>query len=544
MKLYKHTTLSIIIFATSLFSCKKEVNEPSPTPIPIPEYTFTDVAGPLKSSAKFPIGFAIDYAPYINDAKYKALIAAEGNSVTFGYNMKHGSLVKNDGNVDFTSADALFNAATSAGLEVFGHTLGWHQNQNATYLKSVIGGGAGTNPVNLLVNGGFELGSGNDFTNWSKYNGANSIVQTTIATEKTEGTRALKAIVNTAGDPWSVQLASDEFKTVSGKSFKISFSIKALSPNGLMRVSTQGGTAQYSNNYAITTDWSVISWTFPATADLTRVLFDVGSTANTYLIDNVTVVDAAGGVAPTGAALVNAVDNALKDFITKTVTHYKGKVKAWDVINEAMADGTSGLRLSRNSAAVGTTTDYFFWGDYLGRDWGLKAFQYAAATDPAALLFINDYNLESNEAKLDSTIKYVNYLKAKGAKIDGIGTQMHISIGTSNAGIDNMMKKLAATGLKIRISELDIRVNQSDVSGFVTSATIDKYQAIMYKYVVDSYQKNIPAAQQHGITIWGVSDADSWINTSLKKVDAPLLFDKDYNKKPSYSAVLQSLKGK
>lgn len=535
--------LIIILIFGCFYSCKKATNDPTPTTTTTPtEYQFNDITGPLKSFSKFPVGFGIDYTPFLNDTKYKNIIATEGSSVTFGYNMKHGSLVKNDGNIDFTSADLLFNNATTAGLEVFGHTLGWHQNQNATYLKTLISGGAGTNPVNILLNGGFEAGSADVFSNWSKYNGASSIFQTTIATEKTEGNRALKIVVSAAGDPWSVQLASDEFKTVSGKTYKFTFSIKSASANGQMRVSTQGGTAQYSSNYAITTDWNIISWTFTATSDLTRVLFDIGSTANTYLIDNTSVVDATGGTPPTGTTLTNVVDNALKDFITKTVSHYKGKVKAWDVINESMADGNSGLRTSTNSSTSGT--DVFYWSDYLGRDWALKAFQYAAETDPSALLFINDYNLESNEAKLDSTIKYVNYLKSKGAKIDGIGTQMHMSISTPVAGIETMMKKLAATGLKIRISELDIRVNPGNVSGFVTNETINKYQAIMYKYVVDSYLKNIPTAQQHGITIWGVSDTDSWINNTQKKVDAPLLFDKDYNKKPAYSGILQSLKGK
>jgi endo-1,4-beta-xylanase len=232
----------------------------------------------------------------------------------------------------------------------------------------------------------------------------------------------------------------------------------------------------------------------------------------------------------------------MNDFITKTVTHYKGKVKAWDVVNEPMADGNGALRTSSNTSITGTPTDVFFWSNYLGRDWALKAFNYAAAADPNATLFINDYNLENNPTKLDSLIAYVGQLKAKGAKVDGIGTQMHSSWTTSYANIDNMFKKLAATGLKVRVSELDVRMNPNLKAGFVLDAQFASYQAEMYRYIVKSYMTNVPVAQQAGITIWGVTDDTSWLSNNGR--DFPLLFNKDYTKKPAYSSVLQTLKGK
>ncbi|HXO75487.1 MAG TPA: endo-1,4-beta-xylanase, partial [Puia sp.] len=138
-------------------------------------------------------------------------------------------------------------------------------------------------------------------------------------------------------------------------------------------------------------------------------------------------------------------------------------------------------------------------------------------------------------------------LKAAGAQIDGIGTQMHISILTSNSGIDAAFQKLAATGLKIRISELDVRLNPQDKVGFNSlpvDPTLLAFQADKYKYVVNSYLKNVPSAQRYGITVWGVDDPESWIILSQKKQDAPLLFDKNFAKKPAYSGFLQGLKGK
>ncbi|WP_234734220.1 endo-1,4-beta-xylanase [Tellurirhabdus bombi] len=504
---------------------------------------FSDTNGELKNAASFPVGLAIDYTPFVNDAKYRETVLREAKSITVGYHMKHGALVNNNGAIDFSKADQIYNLASAAGVEVFGHTLGWHANQNATYLKTLTAGSSSTGATNLATNGDFEQGTGGSFTGWSVLNGAASITGGTTA-ESRGGQRSLKATVAASGNPWSVQVASPAMATPVGKQFRISFWIKAQNANGKMRLSTTPN-PQYSADYTIGTEWAQFSWTITSNAEATQVVFDLGSTANTYFIDDVTVTDPSVAPPATGAEIAKAVDNALNDFITKTVTHYKGKINAWDVVNEPMADGNGALRTNSNTTVPAGTTDFFFWSQYLGRNWGLKAFQYAAAADPAAELYINDYNLESNGVKLDSLIGYVNELKGKGAKIAGIGTQMHISVNTSYAGIDNAFKKLAATGLKVRISELDVRANPLDKGDFNPASNPQAlaYQAVMYKYVVDSYMKHVPAAQRAGITIWGVTDADSWIVVNQKKLDFPLLFNANYEKKPAYSAVLQGLKG-
>ncbi|WP_066839570.1 endo-1,4-beta-xylanase [Rufibacter ruber] len=533
---FKKYTWAILAFAATLSACEPD------------EFgsmnfgNYTDTEGSLKDAASFPIGMAINYNQFMSDPNYKAAVVREADNVTFEYHMKHGALVRNDGSIDFTSADRLFDAASAAGLEVFGHTLGWHSNQNATYLNS-LAGSSGPAPQNLILNGSFEAGSGNSFTNWGVWNGASSVSATTVATEKQEGARGLKVVVAANGNPWNIQVASDLFPTQTGKQYRVTFHIKAANAGGKMRLSTQGGTPQYSPDFNTSTDWGQFTWTFPATDAQTRIMIDIGSTANTYFLDNFSVVDASTTAPPTGAEVAAKVDNALQTFISQTVTRYKGKVKAWDVVNEPMADGNGALRVRANSGTIpATATDKFFWADYLGRNWGLKAFQYAAAADPNALLFINDYNLESNNAKLDSLIQYTMELKQKGAKINGIGTQMHISTNTSYAGIVNMFKKLAATGLLVRVSELDVQLNPSELSYITDDAQHRGLQAAMYKFVLESYIKYVPANQRHGFTIWGVNDPTSWLVLTLNKNDFPLLFDKDYNKKPAYSALLQTLK--
>jgi endo-1,4-beta-xylanase len=214
-------------------------------------------------------------------------------------------------------------------------------------------------------------------------------------------------------------------------------------------------------------------------------------------------------------------------------------VHAWDVVNELFTENGS-IRNNANTLNANSPFDVFVWSEYLGRDYAYKAFKYAEAADPSALLFINDYNLESSSVKLDSLIKFVTELKNRGAKVDGIGTQMHITRTTNFAGIESMMKKLALTGLKIRISELDVKVVLGSAAGKPTDQ-LSGFQAEMYRYVANAYMKYIPKAQQAGITIWGVNDKNSWLYNN--GTEFPLLYDDDYNKKPAYAGFLKGLKG-
>jgi len=497
--------------------------------------SFGETATALKDAADFPIGAAIGYTPMMGDAKYAEAVKRDFDAVTFEYHMKHGAIVQNDGSLNFTNTDALVASVGSMG--VFGHVLGWHQNQNAGYLKSYSGLVIPAATENL-TNPGFESG----LTGWSTFNTNGATVSATnVAGEVRTGTSAMKVVNPTAwpGGQWRVQIASILIPTTVGTQYTFSYWVKASAAGGSIRLSTQdagGANAQYQGDQTIGTTYAQVSFTFTANTTQTRVLFDMGLVANTYYIDDASYKE----VIPTpgGAQIAQKLDIALGNFITGTVNHYKAKVKAWDVVNELFADNPVALRNNTNTST--TAADVLVWSNYLGRDYALKAFNYAKAADPTADLYINDYNLESNPAKLDSVIAMVNELKSRGAKVDGIGTQMHISRTTSYAGIDKMMQKLGATGLKIRISELDVKTLLGSAAGKPTDELL-AFQAVMYKYVVESYLKYIPKAQQAGITVWGVNDANSWLYNS--GTEFPLLYDNTYNKKPAYGAVLQGLRG-
>ncbi|RYY82784.1 MAG: endo-1,4-beta-xylanase, partial [Chitinophagaceae bacterium] len=167
---------------------------------------------------------------------------------------------------------------------------------------------------------------------------------------------------------------------------------------------------------------------------------------------------------------------------------------------------------------------------------------YAREADATADLYLNDYNLEYSTAKLDSIVALANELKADGVPITGIGTQMHISTTDSYSNIDAMLRKLASTGLKVRISELDVKAGNGGAAGTPPNAAALASQAAMYKHVVSSYLKNVPAAQRGGITVWGVTDNSSWLYNNGAQF--PLLYDKDYNRKPAYGSFLTALREK
>jgi endo-1,4-beta-xylanase len=402
----------------------------------------------------------------------------------------------------------------------------------------------------VLVNGGFETVNGTSISNWSGYNKPASFTSTTNANEVRSGTRALKVVVAANGQAYEVQLSSDQFNTTVGTNYTMTFYIKAAAAGGKMRISTgPSATAQYSADYNTTTDWAPYSFTFRANSATTSVLFDMGYAANTYFVDDVTVTGPAvgsGSVEQTPAQKAAAIENEMKRYITTTMQRYTGKIKAWDVVNEAFIDNGQ-LRTSTNYPILpANATNEFLYGQYIGTKYDnnnyiLKAFQYAKAADPTALRFINDYNLETSKLKVDSMKALVTFINSKGALVDGLGTQMHVAYNTSHAGIDYAFKTLASTGLKIRISELDVIANVNKSATYVPSATIPNLQADMYKYIVQSYIKNVPAAQRYGITVWGVADTDSWLNTPATP-DVPLLFDKTFKKKVTFSGFIQGLK--
>ncbi|RYZ59636.1 MAG: hypothetical protein EOO14_08165, partial [Chitinophagaceae bacterium] len=515
-----------------LVACKKEAPAPAPPPPPQPPpVTQPDLTTPLKAEADFPIGVAISYAGMMNDARYQDVVKRDFDAVTFEYNMKHGAIVGAGGMLDFSQADALVDKVTAAGVAVFGHTLVWYQNNNGDYLRSLATTSAASGPDLLAeLNGNFEnSGSGTTpatlFQGWfGSTGGSGAATFEKEAGSPQQGSGALKISVTTPGaNPWDVQFLNGDWKPTAGKTYQVKFWVKSTG-SGSFRAINQTPNAGSPNFAQLTVTptatWSEVVWNYTAPAAAIQFGFHFPA-AGTFWIDGITIRETTQ-TPVSNTAGAQKMDAVMKDWIQTMVNRYKSKVRAWDVVNEPFTDGTPVLRNGSNS-----TGDTYYWAQFLGRGYIAKAFRYAREADATADLYLNDYNLEYSTAKLDSIVALANELKAAGVPITGVGTQMHISTTDSYSNIDQMMRKLASTGLKVRVSELDVKAGNGGAAGTSPNAAALASQAAMYKHVVSSYLKNVPAAQRGGITVWGVTDNSSWLYNNGAQF--PLLYDKDYN---------------
>jgi len=221
----------------------------------------------------------------------------------------------------------------------------------------------------------------------------------------------------------------------------------------------------------------------------------------------------------------------LKEHITTVVSRYKGSIYAWDVVNEVISDDKN--EFYRPSALY----------KLCGEDFIFKAFEYAHAADPKAILFYNDYN-ETNPIKRAKIIQLVNKMKMKGIPVHAVGLQAHWSIyDLTRKDLETTLKDFSKLGLPLQITELDMsvypRVVDESKAATDTAYTLEKQnrQAAQYKMcfqVFRKYRKHIS-----GVTFWNVSDRKSWLdNFPVKgRKDHPLLFDEQLNRKRAYHEV-------
>ena len=371
--------------------------------------------------------------------------------------------------------------------------------------------------------------------------------------------------------------------------------------------SSQGG----YNTFSVGTDWVKCEFTFtPAYDDANRIILNFGKVGATYYIDNIKFglakdqtsatrgiqyVLARNGkarkatragskmyyVLKTPAEKQAALERAMEAWVSGVANHLKEKNVVpfgYEVINEPIADGSNGRRGLSEGAFGGTWTDddgntqydaapteddangltlnwgsgHWYWGYYVP-DYHVKAFQLARKYLPAdTKLFVNDYNLETSPKKLEALIKFVKEIDEKNGSpiVDGIGTQMHVTLNCSdnaekNAAniaelktkVDAMFQTMAATGKLVRVTELDLSLGTG-----TPSSNQYKTQSDAYRMIVESYKANVPEAQQSGITVWSLSDNEAEHEYWLKG-QVPNLFDKDYKRKWAYKGFCDGIAG-
>ena len=227
----------------------------------------------------------------------------------------------------------------------------------------------------------------------------------------------------------------------------------------------------------------------------------------------------------------------LKTHVQTVAAHFSGKVVSWDVVNEAIAENSDG------SAVNGFRNSVFY--QKMGVNFIDQAFIWADEADPVADLYYNDFNTETNDAKTTRLLALIDGMKSRGVPIDGVGFQMHVLPDwPSIANIEASFRAVAQRGLKVKITELDVRVNNKYNSSapVYTSLTpaAAATQSERYRQIVAAYLRAVPAAQRGGITVWGMWDAQSWF---AKDPDWPLLFDNSFQAKPALQGFANGLTG-
>ncbi|MDC2947252.1 MULTISPECIES: endo-1,4-beta-xylanase [Streptomyces] len=210
----------------------------------------------------------------------------------------------------------------------------------------------------------------------------------------------------------------------------------------------------------------------------------------------------------------------MTDHIALEVGRYKGRLAAWDVVNEPFnEDGTFRQTL---------------WYNGLGADYIAQALTAARAADPAAKLYINDYNVEGVNAKSTALYNLVKDLKARGVPIDGVGLQAHLILGQVPATFQQNIQRFADLGLDVAVTELDIRM-QTPATDAKLAQQRTEYEAV--------FKACVAVSRCTGVTVWGFTDSDSWIPDTFPGEGAATPYDANYQPKPAYYGIVTALGG-
>ncbi len=224
------------------------------------------------------------------------------------------------------------------------------------------------------------------------------------------------------------------------------------------------------------------------------------------------------------------VRDLLHKHVVDEVTHFRGQIWQWDVVNEAFNDD-------------GTPRQDIFFKAYqaLGLDplgYIADAFRWAHQADPHALLFYNDYNLEFTGAKSNAVYAFVQQLQAQHVPIAGVGFQGHLDTQYGFPDLQNNLQRFAALGLKVALTEVDVRTfvqpDPAKPGSYTDIPLTPALQATQESYWTQTLQACLAVKQCISYTVWGVADSNSWIPGVFAGEGAALLFDDSLQPKPQY----------
>lgn len=384
-------------------------------------------------------------------------------------------------------------------------------------------------------------------------------------------------------NPWDAQVNYQPgFAFESGKTYHLKMKIKGSVAGefgaGFQNPEGYKGCGDFPT-INVTTDWKEVDVTATCNGDnALRLLLNIGKYAGTLYIDDFEVyyTKSSNGIPLTPQEKSDTLTWAMNKWISGMMQATEGKVKAWDLINEAVSGGgnVNGFYALQTEATSEHNPQDFYWQDYFTPEMygpivekaARDAYAAVEGTNPEDLkLFINDYNLESDwdDNKKVKSLKYwIEVWEKKGkelgwnTKIDGIGSQMHISyyenpqtLESKKKAIQNMLKIMAETGKLVRISEIDMGYVDKDGKD-VTTAQLEKLpieervakekaMAEHYKWIIEQYFKIVPVNQQYGICQWCLTDSPT--DSGWRPGQPVGLWNLNYQRKPAYGGFADGL---
>ena len=514
----------------------------------------------------FKLGAGTTVDEYLKKSTVYNMTNANFTETVAGNAMKMASCVDGNGNMNFTKVKNYVNTATAAGLSVYGHTLAWHSQQPKTWLLKLIADKPDPNGETE-----YAVVASKDYRT-SQSIGWHSDYDKYSYSVSFDATNGLKIHCTKVCDNfWDVQfLAMDNLSLNVDEDYKVTITVRGTAAGKLHSKLGDWDTGAYKD-IEFSTEWQDIEVYYTTVMASNFLMLQCGDFVGDVYIKSIKIEGAQiKKVSQTRKEMRDTLTYAMDKWIKGMMEACDGKVKAWDLVNEAISgggdDGYGNYALQHSSkysssgnpdATWDVGGDAFYWQDYMGDiEYVRRACRLARKYGPEDIvLFINDYNLESDwdgNKKLKSLINWIKKWEADGVtKIDGIGTQMHISYyensstqANKKSAITNMFTLMAATGKWVRVSEMDmgyVDINGNNVPTGSMTETQHKNMANFYEWIIKEYFRIVPVNQQWGICQWCVTDSPT---NSGWRANTPVgIWDLDYYRKHTYAGFVRGLNG-
>ena len=518
----------------------------------------------------FKLGAGTTVNDYLNNSLVKNLTNKNFTETVAGNAMKMQSCVDGNGNMNFETVKKYVNAATEAGLNVYGHTLAWHSQQPKGWLLKLLSDKPDPNSEQVYT----EIAS-KDFRTSKSIGSWRSDESTYGYSLSFDATNGLKIhTTKMCEHSWDVQfLAMENIFVEKDKTYKMTMTVKGSAEGKLHSKLGDWSNGEYPD-IPFTTEWQDVTVEYKGIVESSFFMLQCGDFVGDIYIKNIKFEGYKGATVPlTKEEMHDTLVYAMDKWIKGMMEACDGKVKAWDLVNEAISGGGDdgqGNYLLQHSTAYNPSGnpdatwdvggDNFYWQDYMGDlEYVRQACRLARKYGPEDVkLFINDYNLESDwddNKKVKSLINWIKKWEADGVtKIDGIGTQMHIScyedanlMKSAKDHITKMFELMAASGKLVRVSEMDmgyVRGSNKWAGSIKTNQLTEaehKKMADFYEWIFKEFFRIVPPEQQWGICQWCTTDAPE--NSGWRGGEPVGIWDLNYYRKHVYAGFVRGLGG-